>query len=86
MSVSSSDIIVLGSANMPENDSSTSGGAIDTATKIIFTDIYEMAKTFTNIASNFSGTHEDLMKLMSDTRTQKSPNNLELLLVLNYNE
>ena len=39
MSVSSSDIIVLGSANMPENDSSTSGGAIDTATKIIFTDI-----------------------------------------------
>ena len=39
MSVSASDIVVYGSANMPEDDSSTSGGAIDTATKVIFTDI-----------------------------------------------
>ena len=35
MSVSASDIVVYGSANMPEDDSSTSGGAIDTATKVI---------------------------------------------------
>jgi hypothetical protein len=39
MSVSASDIIVYGSANMPEDDTSTSGGAIDTTAKIIFTDI-----------------------------------------------
>ncbi len=45
-----------------------------------------MAKTFTNIASNFSGTHEDLMKLMSDARTQKSPNNLESLTVKELRE
>ena len=39
MSVTSSDIVVYGSANMPENDTGTSGGAIDTSVKIIFTDI-----------------------------------------------
>ena len=39
MSVTSSDIIVYGSANMPEADGTTSGGAIDLTTKIIFTDI-----------------------------------------------
>lgn len=39
MSVSASDLVVYGSANMPQDDTSTSGGAIDTTTKIIFTDI-----------------------------------------------
>lgn len=39
MSVSQSDLIAYGSANMPEDNTSTSGGAIDTTTKIIFTDI-----------------------------------------------
>lgn len=39
MSVSASDILFYGSANMPENNTSTSGGAIDTTTKVIFTDI-----------------------------------------------
>lgn len=39
MSVSASDIIVYGSANMPEADTTTSGGAIDTTTKLLFTDI-----------------------------------------------
>jgi hypothetical protein len=39
MSVTSSDIVVYGSANMPEADGTTSGGAIDTSVKIIFTDI-----------------------------------------------
>jgi hypothetical protein len=39
MSVSASDIIVYGSANMPEANGTTSGGAIDATTKIVFTDI-----------------------------------------------
>lgn len=39
MGVVASDIIVYGSANMPESDSTTSGGAIDATTKIVFTDI-----------------------------------------------
>lgn len=39
MSVSASDIIVYGSANMPEANGTTSGGAINTAVKIVFTDI-----------------------------------------------
>lgn len=39
MSVSASDIIIYASANMPESDTTTSGGAIDTTTKMVFTDI-----------------------------------------------
>lgn len=39
MSVSASDLIVYGSANMPEANGTTSGGAIDTTIKIVFTDI-----------------------------------------------
>lgn len=39
MSVSASDLVFYGSASMPEDNSTTSGGAIDTTTKIIFTDI-----------------------------------------------
>jgi hypothetical protein len=39
MPITSADIQYLASANMPENDTATSGGAIDTATKVIFTDI-----------------------------------------------
>jgi|ETNvirnome_6_100_1030635.scaffolds.fasta_scaffold58453_2 hypothetical protein len=45
-----------------------------------------MAKTFTNIASNFSGTHEDLMELMSKARTQKSLNSLDKLTVKELRE
>lgn len=39
MSVSASDLVAYGSANMPEDNVSTSGGAIDATTKVIFTDI-----------------------------------------------
>ncbi len=39
MSVSATDLIVYGSANMPEANGTTSGGAIDTTIKIVFTDI-----------------------------------------------
>ena len=39
MSVISSDIKYFGSANIPESDSTTSGGAIDLTTKVVFTDI-----------------------------------------------
>jgi len=36
MSVTSSDIVVYGSANMQESDSGTQGGTIDTTTRVIF--------------------------------------------------
>lgn len=39
MSVLAADIIIYGAANMPEDDISLTGGAIDTATKLLFTDI-----------------------------------------------
>lgn len=39
MSISSDDIRFYGSANMPEDNVSTSGGAIDLTTKVIFSDI-----------------------------------------------
>lgn len=40
MSIAASDILFLGSASMPDDDSATDiGGAIDEATKIVFTDI-----------------------------------------------
>src|SRR3990172_13219300 len=37
MPVSSTDLILYCSANMPENDTTTSGGAIDTAVRPVFT-------------------------------------------------
>jgi hypothetical protein len=39
MSVSASDIVFYGSANMQESDTGTQGGAIDLTTKVTFTDI-----------------------------------------------
>lgn len=39
MSIASTDLIVYGSANMPQDNTSTSGGAIDATCKIVFTDI-----------------------------------------------
>lgn len=39
MSIASTDLIVYGTANNPEANGVTSGGAIDTAVKMIFTDI-----------------------------------------------
>ncbi len=39
MSITSSELKFYGSANMPEDDVSTSGGAIDTTVSVIFTDI-----------------------------------------------
>lgn len=39
MSVVSTDLVFYASANMPEDDSSSNGGAIDETTKVIFTDI-----------------------------------------------
>lgn len=39
MSVLATDIIIYASASMPEDDVTTSGGAIDTTCKLLFTDI-----------------------------------------------
>jgi hypothetical protein len=39
MSISASDIIYYASANMPENNTGASGGAIDTTSRVVFTDI-----------------------------------------------
>lgn len=55
MSVLASDIVVYGSAAMPESDSTTSGGAIDTSTKITFTDI-ATTDNVTVISSNAGDT------------------------------
>lgn len=39
MSVTAAEIIVFGAANMPEDNTSTTGGAIDATIKMLFTDI-----------------------------------------------
>jgi len=39
MSVTSSDIVVYASQNMPEDDTTISGGAIDSGVRVVFTDI-----------------------------------------------
>jgi len=39
MAIADTDLVVYGSANMQESDSGTQGGAIDTAVKVVFTDI-----------------------------------------------
>lgn len=39
MTVSSSDIVVYGSQNMAESDTGTQGGGIDTAKRVVFTDL-----------------------------------------------
>jgi len=39
MSIASTDLVFYASLNMPESDSTTSGGAIDIDTRVIFTDI-----------------------------------------------
>ncbi|GAF88322.1 unnamed protein product, partial [marine sediment metagenome] len=39
MSVAASDLQVYGAANMPEDDSSTVGGAVDESIKVVFTDL-----------------------------------------------
>lgn len=55
MAVSNSDIIVYASLNCPENDTDTSGGAIDTTTKIIYADI-STTDALTVISSNSGDT------------------------------
>ncbi len=55
MSISATDLIWYGSANMPEADTGTGGGAIDTTVKVTFTDITP------------SGTVEALSSSASDT-------------------
>ena len=39
MSITSDNLVFYASASMPQDDSTTSGGAIDVDTRIIFTDI-----------------------------------------------
>lgn len=59
MSVSASDIVVYGSANMQETDSGTQGGAIDTTTRIIFAD--------STLANTLNDTVEVLSSSGADT-------------------
>lgn len=44
MPVVSTDLVAYASLNMPEDDTSTSGGGIDTKTRIVFTDLGSNAK------------------------------------------
>ena len=53
-SVSSNDLIIYGSANMRETDSSSQGGIVDTTTRIVFTDIVPSASVL-KISSSASG-------------------------------
>lgn len=55
MSVLASEIIAYGSANMPENNTATSGGAIDTTTRVVFDDIVT-TDNVTIISSNAGDT------------------------------
>jgi hypothetical protein len=55
MSVVASDIVFYGSANMPENNTDASGGAIDTTTKVVFDDI-AATDNVTVISSNAGDT------------------------------
>lgn len=53
MSVDSSDLRVYGAANMPEDDTSTVGGAVDLAIKVVFTDL--VANDTINFVSDDAG-------------------------------
>ena len=53
MSVSASDLQLYGSANMPEDNVSTSGGAIDLGTKVVFTPL--AAADTINVVSDDAG-------------------------------
>lgn len=60
MSVLASDIVVYGSATMPENDTTTAiGGAIDTTTLVVFTDV-TTASTLEVVSSSTSDTSQTL--------------------------
>lgn len=60
MSVTASDIVVYGSATMPEDDTTTAiGGAIDTTTTVVFTDL-TTASTLEVLSSNAGDTTQTL--------------------------
>jgi len=58
MAVTSSDLVLYASANMPLNDSTTSGGAIDSGVRVTFTDPSSAAQLiiFSSSASDSSQT------------------------------
>lgn len=58
MAVTSSDLVLYASANMPLNDSTTSGGAIDSGVRVTFTDPSSAAQLiiFSSSASDTSQT------------------------------
>lgn len=55
MAITSENLVFYASANMPESDSTTSGGAIDVDTRIIFTDI-SAADTVEVVSANAGDT------------------------------
>jgi hypothetical protein len=59
MSISASDIVIYGSANMQESDSGTQGGAIDTTVRIVFAD--------STLANTLNDTLEVLSSNAGDT-------------------
>src|SRR5581483_11952248 len=61
MSITAAELKTYGSANMPEDDTSTSGGAIDTATKVEFTDI--SAPDTVNLVSSAAGDTTQLVTI-----------------------
>jgi hypothetical protein len=62
MSLTASDLAIYGSANMPENDTTTAGGAIDITTKVIF-DSVTLANTLNTAVSASSTLASDTMAI-----------------------
>jgi|SRR5581483_334033 len=67
MSITAAELKTYGSANMPEDDTSTSGGAIDTATKVEFTDI--SAPDTVNLVSSAAGDTTQLVTITGRDNT-----------------
>lgn len=63
MSITASELIVYGSLNMPEDDSSLSGGIIDTTTRIVF-DSPSLANTLNDKVKAVSSSATDLSTLV----------------------
>ena len=61
-SVTSTDLVIYGSNAMAENDSDTQGGAIDTAVKIVFTDIVPSASIL-KVSSSASGDNSQTLTI-----------------------
>ena len=64
MAVTSSDLVLYASANMPLNDNNTSGGAINSGIRVTFTDPSSAAQLIIFSSSAVSYTHLTLPTIL----------------------